>query len=122
VKKLPARAQRKRENMATSNGKEAQGEEVKTPPPAGSIGGYESLHRLLEANLSPQLFQVPYHYLIPSLGGGPDSSHRAVARARFLVMPYPSSVAHACSGELFSPAESTLSHNQITTGKSARSN
>ena len=86
MKKLPARAQRKRENMATSNGKAAQGEEGKAPPPAGSIGGYESLHRLLEANLSPQLFQVPYHCLIPSLGGGPDSSHRAVARARFLLL------------------------------------
>lgn len=45
--------------MATSNGSGvAQGEEGKTPPPAGSIGGYESLHRLLEANLSPDLFQV----------------------------------------------------------------
>ena len=69
--------------MATSNGKEAQGEEVKTPPPAGSIGGYESLHRLLEANLSPQLFQVlPLSHSLD----GPDSSRRAVARARFMLL------------------------------------
>lgn len=103
--------------MATSNGKAAQGEEGKTPPPAGSIGGYESLHRLLEANLSPQLFQVlPYHSLIPSLGGGRFVPPAAVPSP----CPFPDSVAHACSGELFSHAESTLLDNQITTGKSAR--
>ncbi|XP_066390798.1 beta-ureidopropionase-like [Miscanthus floridulus] len=53
--------------MATSNGKAAQGEEGKAPPPAspaGSIGGYESLHRLLEANLSPQLFQEASRLLL----------------------------------------------------------
>lgn len=47
--------------MASSNGKPVPGEEGKTPAVAaeGSIGGYESLHRLLEANLSPELFKVP---------------------------------------------------------------
>jgi beta-ureidopropionase len=52
--------------MASSNGKAAQAEEGKAAP-EGSIGGYESLHRLLEANLSPELFQVPS---IPPPGGG----------------------------------------------------
>lgn len=49
--------------MASSNGKPAQGEEGTAAE--GSIGGYESLHRLLEANLSPELFQVTS--LTPSL-------------------------------------------------------
>ena len=72
--------------MATSNGKAAQGEEGKTPPPAGSIGGYESLHRLLEANLSPELFQVYYPTTLSfPRWVGADSSHRAVARARFQI-------------------------------------
>lgn len=47
--------------MASSNGKPAQVGEGKAAA-EGSIGGYESLHRLLEANLSPELFQV-----LPSL-------------------------------------------------------
>jgi hypothetical protein len=44
--------------MASSNGKPAPEGEGKTAA-EGSIGGYESLHRLLEANLSPELFKVP---------------------------------------------------------------
>jgi beta-ureidopropionase len=42
--------------MVSSNGKPAPEEEGKMAA-EGSIGGYESLHRLLEANLSPELFK-----------------------------------------------------------------
>ena len=61
--------------MASSNGKPAQAEEGKGAA-EGSIGGYESLHRLLEANLSPELFQVPS--ITPPGRGRPDSSRRVV--------------------------------------------
>ena len=48
--------------MESSNGKPPHGEEKEgkaaAPAAEGSIGGYESLHRLLESNLSPELFKV----------------------------------------------------------------
>ena len=80
--------------MASSNGKPAQAEEGKGAA-EGSIGGYESLHRLLEANLSPELFQVPS--ITPPGRGRPDSSRRVVVRARFLVLGLDASL---CAGKL----------------------
>jgi hypothetical protein len=44
--------------MESSNGKPRQGEAEGKAAAEGSIGGYESLHRLLESNLSPELFKV----------------------------------------------------------------
>ncbi|XP_040377703.1 uncharacterized protein LOC107305487 [Oryza brachyantha] len=48
--------------VKTSNGKRRQGDDDEAPPQppaaARSIGGYESVHRLLESNLSPDLFKV----------------------------------------------------------------
>jgi hypothetical protein len=44
--------------MESSNGKPPQGKEEGKAAAEGSIGGYESLHRLLESNLSPELFKV----------------------------------------------------------------
>jgi hypothetical protein len=43
--------------MESSNGKPPQGKE-EGKAAEGSIGGYESLHRLLQSNLSPELFKV----------------------------------------------------------------
>jgi beta-ureidopropionase len=50
--------------MESSNGKppHPHGEE-EAAAAEGSIGGYESLHRLLESNLSPELFKVRPHSL-----------------------------------------------------------
>ena len=70
--------------MANSNGKPAQAEEGKAAA-EGSIGGYESLHSLLEANLSPELFQVPS--ITPPGGGGqirPAMSSASVPVSWFL--------------------------------------
>ena len=81
--------------MASSNGKPAQAEEGKAAA-EGSIGGYESLHSLLEANLSPELFQVPS--ITPPGRGRPDSSRHVVGvRARFLVLGLDASL---CAGKL----------------------
>ncbi|XP_044323633.1 uncharacterized protein [Triticum aestivum] len=44
--------------MESSNGKPPQGEEQGKGKAAGSIGGYQSLHRLLQSNLSPDLFKL----------------------------------------------------------------
>jgi beta-ureidopropionase len=56
--------------MESSNGKpphphgEEEGKAAAAAAAAeGSIGGYESLHRLLESNLSPELFKVRPHSL-----------------------------------------------------------
>ncbi|KAG8080551.1 hypothetical protein GUJ93_ZPchr0007g5167 [Zizania palustris] len=49
--------------MEGSNGKRPQGEEEEEAT-AGSIGGYESLHRLLESNLSPELFKEASRLLL----------------------------------------------------------
>ncbi|KAM0853109.1 hypothetical protein ACQ4PT_051296 [Festuca glaucescens] len=50
--------------MESSNGKPPQGKEEGKTAPEGSIGGYESLHRLLESNLSPELFKEASRLLL----------------------------------------------------------
>lgn len=79
--------------MASSNGKPAQGEEGRAAA-EGSIGGYESLHRLLEANLSPELFQVP-SLSLRHRAGAPRFVRPGRRPCPFLGswMPYPNSVA-----------------------------
>ncbi|KAM0891385.1 hypothetical protein ACQ4PT_026454 [Festuca glaucescens] len=50
--------------MESSNGKPPQGKEQGKAAAEGSIGGYESLHRLLESNLSPELFKEASRLLL----------------------------------------------------------
>jgi beta-ureidopropionase len=50
--------------MDSSNGERPpQGEDAPAAA-AGSIGGYESLHRLLQSNLSPELFKEASRLLL----------------------------------------------------------